>query len=212
MIITRKEAIQQNFLYYFTGIPCKKGHLSNRRTKNCVCVSCDKEYKINNSIKIKQQDKQYYIDNKDILLTQQLVYQTKNKQKIQDYVKQYYLDNKNKYIKRGRQYYINNPEYYKEHNKQWNLDNPHKIAEYSRLRSNKLEQSIPSWYEEELVKQLYLKRDELNEKWGTTLTVDHIIPLNPICGTVSGLHCWHNLQLLDKSLNSIKGSNYQTDW
>jgi predicted CoA-binding protein len=45
-----------------------------------------------------------------------------------------------------------------------------------------------------------------------SLDVDHIIPLNPKDQSVCGLHCWANLQILDKSLNLIKGSKYQTDW
>lgn len=44
------------------------------------------------------------------------------------------------------------------------------------------------------------------------LVVDHIIPINPRDTSVCGLHCWDNLQLLDRNLNSEKHDNYTKDW
>ena len=40
VIITRAEAKKQGFKYYFTGKPCKHGHLSNRYVSNNICVEC----------------------------------------------------------------------------------------------------------------------------------------------------------------------------
>jgi len=41
-IITRKEAQEKGFRYYFTGIACKHGHISLRFTDNYGCVECHK--------------------------------------------------------------------------------------------------------------------------------------------------------------------------
>lgn len=63
----RKEAILQGLVTYFTGKPCKYGHVANRRTVNGFCTACEKvknnsefrqeymaEYASNNKEKIKE--------------------------------------------------------------------------------------------------------------------------------------------------------------
>lgn len=42
-IISRKEAKQQNHRFYFTGAPCKLGHVSKRVASSCVCYQCQLE-------------------------------------------------------------------------------------------------------------------------------------------------------------------------
>lgn len=39
---TRKSAIKLNRLYYKTGKPCNRGHISKRFTKTGRCVECDR--------------------------------------------------------------------------------------------------------------------------------------------------------------------------
>jgi hypothetical protein len=41
---TRKEAIASGETQYFTGKPCKHGHISARQTVNSACLACMKEY------------------------------------------------------------------------------------------------------------------------------------------------------------------------
>lgn len=54
-ILTKKEAITKNLKYYFTGKPCKRGHISERML-NGICLSCHREdgakYRKNNKEKI----------------------------------------------------------------------------------------------------------------------------------------------------------------
>jgi hypothetical protein len=42
-IISRKEAIRLGLDYYFTGKPCKRSHLSERRRRDRACVACGLE-------------------------------------------------------------------------------------------------------------------------------------------------------------------------
>ena len=37
---TRKEALSAGDDYYYTGKPCKNGHLSNRRAFSGACTEC----------------------------------------------------------------------------------------------------------------------------------------------------------------------------
>lgn len=43
-IISRKIAKKIGMTYYFTGIPCKHGHISTRNAKSCACHECVSEY------------------------------------------------------------------------------------------------------------------------------------------------------------------------
>lgn len=44
--ITRKEARDNKLRFYYTGIPCSKGHVSVRRTKSAVCNTCHLEHRL----------------------------------------------------------------------------------------------------------------------------------------------------------------------
>ncbi len=52
-IITRKAAIEQGLNKYYTGRPCKRGHLSERYTvcSSCVTCSADRVYRSRNSVR-----------------------------------------------------------------------------------------------------------------------------------------------------------------
>lgn len=39
----KKEAIEKGEKFYFTGVPCIKGHLEKRRVINNVCLKCESE-------------------------------------------------------------------------------------------------------------------------------------------------------------------------
>lgn len=41
-ILTRQQAFEIGSNKYFTGVPCKHGHVSERYTQTCVCVECHK--------------------------------------------------------------------------------------------------------------------------------------------------------------------------
>lgn len=39
-IITRSEALEKALPSYFTGVPCKRGHIAKRATANSCCFEC----------------------------------------------------------------------------------------------------------------------------------------------------------------------------
>ncbi len=192
-ITTRKQAKTLNLNHYFTGKPCKSGHVSQRYTSTCRCCECID---------------QYYTDNKKHLNQYANQYRQDNKEYFKQYSKKWRKDNE-KYL---NQYQEDNKELFKQRFKNWREQNPDKVALNVERRSKYLKEHTPAWYSSEIVsiKQLYLKRDELNKKWNLNLQVDHIIPI--ISKTVCGLHCWANLQLLDESLNGSKHNTLQQDW
>jgi len=44
-LLSRKEAIAKNIKYYFTGKPCKRGHLSERNVTDRQCCVCNSEFR-----------------------------------------------------------------------------------------------------------------------------------------------------------------------
>lgn len=91
-IISRKEAQDKGFKFYFTGVPCHKGHVDFRYTSDCICRECkkiknssssskkyQKEYRKENRSKHVEYSREYYRENKESLLQQQKEYYSKNK-------------------------------------------------------------------------------------------------------------------------------------
>ena len=78
---------------------------------------------------------------------------------------------------------------------------PIKRANDARRRATKLK-ATPDWSEKELIKVVYSKAKWLESLTGLKYHVDHIVPLQG--ENVCGLHVWHNLQILEKSINLSK--------
>jgi len=108
-------------------------------------------------------------------------YQTANREKIEE--KHKIWRSENKHIARMA-------------SKNFRLKNPSKIIASNCKRKADERRAVPPWFEKDLVDIVYAKAKEFG------FQVDHIIPL---AGKLAcGLHCWHNLQLLDKQLNFEK--------
>lgn len=75
----RKEAMLNGEKYYFTGKPCKEGHVTKRRTSNGMCHDCEK---IKNN---KEERKQYMTE-----------YAKENRQKIRKIASDWQKNNKGK--------------------------------------------------------------------------------------------------------------------
>lgn len=211
-IISRKEAKELGLKKYFTGKPCKRGHIAERFVSAGRCVECANIH-----------SKKWRQENRELFLEFRKSWYQDNREKHLDQFKKRYQDNREEYRDRYKIYYQNNHEKVLERNKQWRQDkkihcseyaqdwrqkNPHKVALGNERRTQYLKERTPSWYssEEDLIKTIYQKRDELSELWNTKLHVDHIIPI--IHPLVCGLHCYANLQLLEASINNSKYNSY----
>lgn len=64
-VITRSEAIAKGYTHYFTGVPCKHGHLAVRTVAARICVECDRIRKAKRRIE----------DNSKVCETRRLAYQ-----------------------------------------------------------------------------------------------------------------------------------------
>lgn len=64
-VITQADAKAQGLLYYFTGKPCKRGHLSKRSVVGQRCVECDRLWNRTNRDKVSESNRAYYEANRD---------------------------------------------------------------------------------------------------------------------------------------------------
>lgn len=71
-IISRKDAESLNLKRYFTGKPCKHGHISERLVSSRTCFECKRKYDTNHKeekskydTNHKEEKAKYYIDHKE---------------------------------------------------------------------------------------------------------------------------------------------------
>ena len=157
------------------------------------CKSCEAErgrvYEKENRDRVNARKRSYYANNKDTLKAYKESWKEENLDAVRCSQKKHYETNKEKFRERERIAAKTNPEKF--------------AAKEAKRRASKLRRT-PAWSEEDLIALVYEQCERLNELWGTNFEVDHFIPLQG--EDVSGLHCWDNLQLLDRSLNASKNN------
>ena len=88
-VISRAEAKAQGMKRYFTGKPCKHGHVAERNTRLAYCYECSKE-----------KSKLFHLENRDKILEEMSVrnkaYYTKNQENIKAQTLKYQKDNASK--------------------------------------------------------------------------------------------------------------------
>lgn len=76
MIISRKEAKEKGLKRYFTGKPCKHGHICERYVNRGACIECNRGEKIN------EKRRNFRLLNRDRVLQQRNLHYYKNKEEI----------------------------------------------------------------------------------------------------------------------------------
>jgi 5-methylcytosine-specific restriction endonuclease McrA len=182
----RKAAKESGSKYYFTGLPCKHGHIAPRKTKG-ACVECLKiEWTIDNAKRsekpkseaAKAAGQRYYERNRDAVIARA---QARPKLETQQYKLKYKQEN---------------PELYKA---------------LKSVRKRRHREAMPKWITAEqklAMRKLYLQAMELTKITHEQYVVDHIIPL--ISHEVCGLHVPWNLRVITQEEN-LKKSNKLLD-
>jgi 5-methylcytosine-specific restriction endonuclease McrA len=183
---TRAEAKKTGSKYYFTGQPCKHGHIAPRKTKG-ACVECLKaEWSADNERRkgepktaaAKAAGKRYYERNKEAVVARA---QART------------ASEKNAYKRKHKK---ENPDYYKE---------------LTNARRRRFRDATPKWLTAEQKMEIRLKYRlaiELSRRLGVPHAVDHIIPLQG--EEVCGLHVPWNMEVITQEQN-LKKSNKLVD-
>jgi len=204
-IVTRQEAIKLGLTRYFTGKPCKWGHVSERRTSPPVCVACDRE-----------SSRKWRAENKDIFREYLGERRANNKDRISQYSKEYRAGNKSRIRERHRKYCADNKSQLIEYRRKWRADNKDRVREYQKenlayyraigaKRRAQSKRATPPWADNSEIIRIYEKAIQATKDTGTQMNVDHIVPLSH--PKVCGLHIPGNLRVISKSENQKK-SNY----
>ena len=183
---SRSEAKAIGAKYYFTGEPCKHGHIAPRKTKGS-CVECLKaewekanttraEYfrAYNESDAGKQAKRRYYEANKEQVIARA------NARPVEERTR---------------------------HREKYKKQNPDLYKALTSVRKRRHKNATPPWItkdQKEAIKGLYLHAMRLTKITGERYVVDHIIPLiNP---TICGLHVPWNLRVITQEENLLKSN------
>lgn len=186
MIITRKEAKAQSLNRYFTGKPCKRGHISERMTDSGSCITCCRE---NERLRYKKDPERFRAKARRVQSSPNGL----------AYKKKYYEENKDRLKEKDARYRLTPQrqnylrEYYESH----------KAEKALRTRRRRSRLKISSFkHERSMINQFYRDCPEDHH-------VDHEIPLNH--DLVCGLHCLANLQYLTIVDNLEKSNSWNQD-
>lgn len=215
-IISRAEAKAQGLKNYFTGKPCKRGHIALRRSNNAICVECSHENNVD-----------YYKNNREKALDNNREWRRKNPKTVSEIKKRnrnvatervrnavYYEKNRDKVRARNRAWNNRNKESRAEYYIKWAQGNPELVnANNSKRRASRMSAIHPDWrYDEDekrSVEEIYAEAKYLSDKTGIEHHVDHIVALqgadangNPMRGP----HVWWNLRPMKGVENMSKGN------
>ncbi len=177
----RAEARAVGSRYYFTGEPCKYGHVDKRYTSSCICAECSRKYN-------RYLYRKYY-----------------EKHSIR--IANYYRNNLDKKREYHRKYRLQNIEYYRSNSKRWAKANPARIREYNNIRRKGIKQATPIWVDKKEILKTYEQAIVLELRTGILHEVDHIVPING--RGVCGLHVPWNLRAIPMVENRRKSNSLQ---
>jgi hypothetical protein len=201
-IITRKEAAQQGLSRYFTGKPCKHGHIAERQTGKGVCIACKRDWEKQNTdyfrtywAKPKNKERRreslekYSISEKRAYAWS--AYYAKNKERIIQYQREYQKANKEKIAKASKAYRLKN------------------IAALTAAKANRkrhVKKATPFWADLQRIRLKHKERVAMEKLTGVEHHVDHVIPLQG--QNVCGLHVHYNLRVIPATDNMRKSNKH----
>lgn len=164
-IISRPEARARGDVFYFTGKPCKHGHVGPRRVSTAKCVSCQVEegkarYAANREGHLRRNRERYYAK-REYYLAQQAEYRKanaeakraadasyrrRNRARIQKWRKDHYEANKDAILSSQKRYYEENKEELLKRQSQYNKTRRKKTKAYNRKYREENRQRINQYF------------------------------------------------------------------
>jgi 5-methylcytosine-specific restriction endonuclease McrA len=183
---TRKEAKTTGATHYYTGEPCKHGHIALRKTKG-ACVECLKiEWQKGNESRA-EYFKEY-----------------NKRDDIKDRKSDWYQANRDAVIDRAK---TRPAEKLREYRNVWKENNVLQVRADTKARRRKHRDATPPWLtrkQKTEIRQLYQIAITMTKTTGEQYVVDHIVPLRS--PDVCGLHVPWNLRVITQEAN-LKKSN-----
>jgi len=222
-IISRAIAKERGYTRFFTGEPCKLGHIAQRNTKSTTCMICDAEKKAAYRQKFPDQAKESLrksankhrdarrADNKawreknsEALKQSKKRYAEENREKVLAAKKDYYAKNKEKCLLMSRSHKEKNKDRYKELNKIWRQNNKEKVSTLNRNRKRKIIAAFGIHTADDVINLFNIQKKKCagcrRSLVGINYHVDHIQPL-----ALGGSNWPSNLQIMCPTCNMSKG-------
>ena len=188
---SRAEAKALGAKEYFTGEPCKQGHIAPRKTKGS-CTECLK------------------VEWKAAAKTRAAYFTEYNKREdVKDRKNEWYIENREQVIAAAS----TRPAHVKrEYRNTWKENNVLKIRADTKARRRKHREATPPWLtrkQKSEIRQMYQVAITLTKTTGEQYVVDHIWPLRS--EVVCGLHAPWNLRVITQAENLKKSNNLPAD-
>jgi 5-methylcytosine-specific restriction endonuclease McrA len=183
---TREEAKRIGAKFYFTGEPCKHGHIALRKTKG-VCTECERvdwrrqaetraEYRKEYNARLETKERQH----------------------------NWYLRHREEVAARAK---TTPRERKREYQNRWKERNLDKVRADAKARRRKHRLATPPWLssaQKKEIRELYRIAIHMTKITGEQYVVDHIFPLRS--DTSCGLHVPWNLRVITQKENLEKGN------
>ena len=183
---TRQEAKATGAKYYFTGEPCKHGHVAPRKTKGS-CVECLK------------------VEWRQAAETRADYFREYNKREdVKDRKNEWYEANKEQVIQAAATRPLEVKRVYQ---KTWKERNTVWVRADTKARRRKHRLATPKWLtqaQKGQIRELYKIAITMTKTTGEQYVVDHIVPLRS--EFVCGLHVPWNLRVIPRQENLLKSN------
>jgi hypothetical protein len=188
---TRAEAKATGATHYFTGEPCKHGHIAPRKTKG-ACVECLKVEWQQAADKRAEYFRQY-----------------NQREDVKDRKHEWYQDNREQVIAAAS----TRPAHVKrEYQTAWKERNLVWVRADTKARRRKHREATPPWLpqrQKAQTRELYKVASTMSKTTGEQYVVDHIYPLRS--DVVCGLHVPWNLRVITQRENLEKSNALPDD-
>lgn len=232
LIISRKDAKDAELKRYFTGKPCKHGHVAEHTVGDGKCVACGASWRAEN----RDYAKSYYQENQAKILAQSAEHYQANREKIIARVKRRYANdpahatrhieawqkrnaeqwqagrkayrrvNSERFTAKAAEWAKENPDQARANKKRyWQKNKPKWVADTAIRRAEQI-RATPPWVSRKDIEPYYRDAERLSIQTGIPHEVDHIVPLRS--GWVCGLHVHWNLQVVSRDVNRTKGNRH----
>jgi 5-methylcytosine-specific restriction endonuclease McrA len=187
---TRAEAKASGASHYFTGEPCKHGHIAPRKTKG-ACIEC---------LKVEWQA---------AAETRAEYFRAYNRNdEVKDRKHAWYQENREQVIQAAA---TRPAAQLREYRNAWKENNKLQVRADTKARRRKHREATPKWLsrrQKTEIRQLYQIAITMTQTTGEQYVVDHIVPLRG--EEVCGLHVPWNLRVITQDEN-LKKSNKLVD-